>query len=224
MKRTVTVLAMLALSALAGFASPPFAGGAPCGPGVMPGYLPGMPRTEAGPFLAAEIQQIGTEQGSQKLGDLDMTGLLAMRDRLSVAAQKDDYVRRMGFHSFMLPGLGQLETGHTSAGIGFMAADLVTLAGTFATAYYLLPSDLRFDHLDYFHSDINTINNAWGNHTVTDYLPAFAAMLVGMTVDQTLRHWSAAAARRDAAGAINSGSVKFTPRVGLGVLGFEIAY
>jgi len=43
-------------------------------------------------------------------------------------------------------------------------------------------------------------------------------------VDQTLRHWSAAAARRDAARAVDAGGVTFTPRVGLGTLGFQIAY
>jgi hypothetical protein len=191
---------------------------------MMPGYLPGIPRVEAGPYLAAEIRQIGSDLGPQKLGDLDMSNLLGLRDRLSVAAQKDDYVRRMGFHSFMLPGLGQLETGHTASGFGFLAADLVTLTGTFVTAYYLLPSDLRLDRLNYFGDSITTINSAWNSHTVTDYLPAMGAMLIGLTIDQTLRHWSAAAARRDAAGNIDAGGVTFTPRVGLGVLGFEIAY
>ena len=163
-----------------------------------------MLRVDAGPYLAAEIQQIAVDMGPQKLGDLEMSGLFSVRDRLSVAAQKDEYVREMGFRSFLLRGWASWKRAH-GAGIGFMAADLVTLTGTFVVAYYLLPSDLRFDRLDYFHSDVTTINNAWGAHTLTEYLPAAVAMLVGMTADQTLRHWSAAAARRDAAGYIDAG-------------------
>ena len=219
MKRMLVTVMVLALPGIL-FAVP----GMPAAGPFMPESLPGIPRAEAGPYLAAEIHQIGSDLGAQKLGDMNMSGLMELRDRLSVAAQKDDYVRKMGFHSFMLPGLGQLETGHTESGIGFMAADLVTLAGTFVTAYYLLPRDLRFDRLDYFGDSITTIDSAWNGHTVTDYLPAMGAMLIGLTIDQTLRHWSAAAARRDAAGFVDAGSVTFTPRVGLGTLGFEIAY
>ncbi len=220
----VTAIVMLAAAAIPAVAAGPVGGPSPCGPGVAPGFYPGMRPLEAGPYLAAEIQQIGEEQGSQKIGDMDLRALMSLRDRLSVAAQKDDYVRRMGVHSFLLPGLGQIETGNVGAGIGFMAADLAVLAGSVVTAYYLLPADLRFDRLDYFRSDISTINSAWQGHTLTDYLPAAAVMLAGMTLDQTLRHWSAAVARRDAAGAIDSGAVTFTPKIGLGVLGFQVAY
>jgi len=225
-KRTPLVISLVVLAAISvpAFASGPLGARVPCMPGVMPGYYPGMRPLEAGPYLAAEIQRVGEEQGAQKIGDMDLHGLLDLRDRLSVASQKDDFVRSTGIHSFLLPGLGQLETGNTGAGIGFMTADLATLAGTLATAYYLLPADLRFDRLDYFRSDISAINTAWQGHTLTDYLPAAAAMLVGMTLDQTLRHWSAAAARRDAVRAIDAGTVTFTPKVGLGVLGFQVAY
>jgi hypothetical protein len=221
-KRIIPVVAILALAAVAAFAVPPFGGPGPYG--AMPPYVPGAPTGEAGPYLSEEIQRIGAEQGPQKLGDLDVAGLFALRDRLSVAAQKDQYVRTIALHSYVLPGLGQMETGHTAEGVGFLAADVATLAGTFVVAYYLLPRDLRFDRLDYFGSDIGSINDAWEAHTFKDYLPACGALLVGMIVDQTLRHWSAADARRDATRAIDARRVTFTPKVGLGVLGFEVSY
>jgi len=47
---------------------------------------------------------------------------------------------------------------------------------------------------------------------------------VGMTVDMTLRQWSMKTARRDATAAIDRGSVTFTPRIGLGFMGFDVAY
>jgi hypothetical protein len=214
MKRNVLVLAAVLLPALA-FAQP------------MPlwvGGLPLMVRTEAGPYLSAEISLVQSELGARKIGDIDVATLLSVRDRLSIAAQKDAYVRKTAMESFFLPGLGQLETGETAAGIGFMAFDLGVIAGTLAGAYYLLPADLRLDRIDYFRDNVTTINNAWCGHSFTDYLPAFAALLGGMVVDQTIRHWSAANARRGASRAVDEGRATFTPRVGPGFMGFDVAY
>ncbi len=127
-------------------------------------------------------------------------------------------------HSLLLPGLGQLETGDAANGIGFMAADLGVLVGTFVLVYYLLPDDLHFDNINYFGGSFSSISNAWNNHSFTDYLPALGAFIGGMVVDQTIRHWSAANARRDAARAIDEGRVTFTPRIGVGFMGFDVAY
>jgi hypothetical protein len=179
---------------------------------------------EAGPFLRAEIGRIEADLDGQKMGDIDVSTLFAVRDRLSVASQKDAYVRDMGIHSFLLPGLGQIQTGDTAGGIGFMAADLGVLAGAFVGAYFLLPSDLRFDRIDYFGSSVSAVHSAWTSHSVTEYLPAFAAFMAGMVLDQTLRHWSAAIARREAASTVEDGRVSFTPRVGIGFMGFDIAW
>ncbi len=214
MKRFVLRLAALLLPALV-FAQPmpPFARG-----------LPLMVPTEPGPYMSAELSLVQSELGARKIGDVEVATLLSVRDRLSIAAQKDAYVRKTGVRSFLLPGLGQLETGETAAGIGFMAFDLGVIAATLVGAYYLLPADLRFDRIDYFRSNLTTINNAWCGHSFTDYLPAFGALLGGMVIDQTLRHWSAANARRSATRAVDEGRATFTPRVGLGFLGFEVAY
>ena len=181
-------------------------------------------RIEAGPYVQAEIGQIQTEMAGQKIGDIDVSALLSLRDRLSVASQKDEYVQRIGLHSFLLPGLGMLETGDTAGGIGFMAADLGVLAGTFIAAYYLLPADLRFDRIDYFNNSYSTINSAWTSHSFTEYFPSIGAVVVGMLLDQTLRHWSAAISRREAAKQIDEDRVTFTPKLGPGFMGFAIAW
>jgi len=186
--------------------------------------FPSMRRPDAGPYLHAEIGLIQSELGAQKIGDVEVATLLSVRDRLSIAAQKDAYVQKTSMQSFLLPGLGQLKTGETAAGIGFMAFDLGVIAGSLVGAYYLLPADLRFDRIDYFRNNLTTINNAWCGHSFTDYLPAFGALIGGMVIDQTIRHWSAAGARRGAARAIDEGGVAFTPRVGPGFMGFDMAY
>ena len=190
----------------------------------MPGPFAGMQPEEAGPYLRAEILAVQSELGPQKVGDFSVSGLVSLRERLSIASQKDQYVQKMGLASFLLPGLGELQTGDTSNGLLFLGADLVTLAGTVTVAYYLLPSDLRFDRLNYLNDSCQTINDAWMSHTLTDYLPAAGALLVGMTIDMTLRQWSTRVAKRDATAAVDRGSVKFTPRIGLGFLGFDAAY
>jgi hypothetical protein len=214
MKRAcVALLACLLPSGL--FAFPP-------SPVAMP--LPGMRPRQAGPYLTTEILAVQSELGPQKVGDFDVTGLVALRERLSVAAQKDEYVQKMSMRSFLLPGLGELGTGDTTNGLVFLGADLATLAGTLTAAYLLLPSDLRFDRLDYFGDSLETINDAWLAHTLPDFLPACGALLGGMIVDMTLRQWSSRIARRDAAAAIDRGAVTFTPRIGVGFLGFNVAY
>jgi hypothetical protein len=213
MKRVLPVLFLLALPSLL-FANT----------GFVPFAMRPVIRGDLGPYEKAEILGIQDELGAQKIGDIEIATLLSVRDRLSVAQQKDEYVRSAGIHSLLLPGLGQLEQGDTGAGIGFLVADLAVIAGTVIGAYYLLPADLRFDRIDYFGSNFTTINNAWSGHSFTDYLPAFAALIGGMVVDQTIRHWSAADARRGAARAIDAGRVQVTPRLGTGFMGFNVAY
>jgi hypothetical protein len=215
-KRVLAVLLVLSAPALL-FAEPPM------GPWQY-GRFPGARPIEAGPYLSAEILQIQSEMGQQKVGDFDVAAIVSLRERLSIASQKDAYVRDMGLHSLWLPGLGQFEMGDTANGFGFLALDLAAIAGTLVGVYYTLPSDLRFDRIDYFHDSFSTISNAWNGHTFVDYLPAMGVFLGGMIVDQIVRHWAAGSARREATSRIDKGDVKFTPRVGIGFMGFDIAY
>jgi len=186
--------------------------------------LEGLRSIQAGPYLSAELQQIQSELGQQKIGDMDVAALVSIRDRLSIASQKDSYVRDMGFRSMALPGLAQFEMGDTGGGFGFMALNLAAIAGTLVGVYYTLPDDLRFDHIDYFRDSFSSISNAWNNHSIVDYLPAFGVFAGGAVVDLIIRQWSASNARQEATGRVDSGTVKFTPRIGIGAVGFSIAY
>ncbi len=179
---------------------------------------------EAGLYVKAEISQIQTEYGADKLGAMSLGDWMTIRDRLSVASEKDRYVDRMATASFFLPGLGQFQEGDTGSGIGFLALDIGVIAGTLVAAYYLLPSDLRFDRLDYFGDSVGTVNDAWESHSLTDYLPAIGALCGGIVIDQIVRHFASAHARRGAIQAVDQEKVKFTPQIGIGVMGFNIKY
>ncbi len=218
MKRALLVLLICLLPAAA-FAAPP---------GPWDGYhgrdFADLRPPQAGPYYTAEILAVQAEMNQQKLGDLDGAALVSLRERLSIAAQKDEYVRSMSLHSMALPGLGQFETGNTGAGFGFLAANLVVVAGTLVGVYYSLPDDLRFDHIDYFRNSFSSISSAWNGHSIVDYLPAFGVFLGGAIVDGIIRAWSSQEAGREATRQVDSGAVKFTPRVGIGFMGFDVAY
>jgi len=179
---------------------------------------------EAGPYYSAEVRQIESDMGQQKLGDIDVAGLAAVRERLSIALQKDAYVNRVRTESLFLPGLGQFETGDTTNGLLFMGLNLAVLTGTVFAVYYSLPDDLRFDRLDYLHSSFSTINNTWNGHSIVDYLPAFGVFLGGMIVDGLVRYWSSTSAADGARQKIDAGSVTFKPLIGPGFMGFGVAY
>lgn len=179
---------------------------------------------EAGPYYSAEVRQIESEMGQQKLGDIDVAGLAAVRERLSIAIQKDAYVNRVRTESMFLPGLGHFETGDTTNGLLFMGLDLAVLTGTAFAVYYSLPDDLRFDRLDYLHSSFSTINNTWNGHSIVDYLPAFGVFLGGMIVDGIVRYWSSTSAADGARQKIDTGSVTFKPLIGPGFMGLGVAY
>jgi hypothetical protein len=191
---------------------------------AMPQGFPGMFNQQAGPYVKTEISLIEGELGAKKLGDFNVGDLVVLRDRLSVAEQKDKYVDRIASESFFLPGLGQFQVGDTASGVGFLTMDVAAIAGTLVAVYYCLPADLRFDRIDYFRDSVSTIQDAWNGHSFTDYLPAFGAFIGGMIVDQAVRHWASAHARREAVQAVDEGKVQFTPIIGIGFMGFGVKY
>jgi hypothetical protein len=215
MKRILVTLIVILMPAIL-FAAPQFS---PWGQGY-----PGMFNQEAGPYVKSEISLIEGELGAKRLGDFNVGDLVTLRERLSVAEQKDKYVDRIASASFFLPGLGQLQAGDTASGVGFLAMDVAAIAGTLVAVYYLLPADLRFDRLNYFGDSSSTIQDAWDGHSFTDYLPAFGALFGGLIIDQTIRHWASAHARREATQAVDQGKVQFTPIVGVGFMGFDVRY
>jgi hypothetical protein len=215
MKRILSALIVILMPAMV-FAAPNFP---PWGQGY-----PELFSLEAGQYVKVEISQITGELGAKKLGDFNVEDLVSLRDRLSIAEQKDRYVDRIAAQSFLLPGLGQLQVGDTASGVGFLAMDMAAIGGTLVAVYYLLPADLRFDRLDYFGDSASTIQDAWNGHSFTDYLPACGALFGGMVIDQIVRHWASAHARREAIQAVDQGKVQFTPLIGVGFMGFGVRY
>jgi hypothetical protein len=181
-------------------------------------------KADVGPYVRSEIGVIETDLQTKTLGDFTMKDIIDLRDRLSIASQKDEYVNRMATESYLLPGLGQFQVGNTGAGLGFLGLDLAVIGGTFAAVYFLLPSDLRFDKLDYFRDSAATISNAWNGHSFTDYLPSIGAVFAGFVIDQIVRHAASSHARGAATRAIDLGKVTFTPRIGIGFMGFDLQY
>ncbi|MFI5369445.1 MAG: hypothetical protein ACHQ1F_10595 [Spirochaetia bacterium] len=196
------------------------------GPEASPWQMgfPGMLNREAGPYVKSEISMIDAEMNTKKLGDFSVGDLVVLRDRLSVAEQKDRYVDRIATESFFLPGLGQFQTGDTASGMAFLTLDLAAIAGTLVAVYYCLPADLRFNRIDYFRDSASTIRDTWNGHSFTDFLPACGALLGGLIVDQTIRHWASAHAKGEAVQAVDQGKVQFTPRIGIGFMGFGLEY
>jgi hypothetical protein len=215
MKRTLALLIITLMPAVL------FA--APMGPPCPTNGLEPL-RQEAGLYVKADISLLQTELGEKKLGDFSVEDLVTLRDRLSIARQKDQYVERIAAESFLLPGLGQLEVGDTASGLGFLALDLGVFAGTLAAVYCLLPSDLRFDRLNYFGDATSTIQNTWSGHSITDYLPSVGALFGGLVIDQIVRQLASAHARGEAVQAVDQDKVRFTPRIGIGFMGFDIRY
>ena len=179
---------------------------------------------EAGPYVKTEISLIDNELGPKKLGDFTGADLVSLRDRLSIAEQKDRYVDRIAAQSYFLPGLGQFETGDTASGVAFLTLDLATIAGTLVAVYYCLPADLRFDRIDYFRDSSSTIQDAWDGHSFTDFLPSIGVFVGGMVIDQIVRRWASSHARGEATQAVDQGKVQFVPRVGVGFMGFGVRY
>jgi hypothetical protein len=214
MKRVLATLAVLLMPAII-FALP-----------KSPSWAPGCSENlqEAGPYVKAEVSLIQTEIGEETPGDMKVREWLSLRDRLNVAAQKDRYVNLMATESYFLPGLAQFQLGDTASGAGFLALHLGVVAGTLVAAYYLLPSDLRFDKLDYFGDSASTIEDRWGNHSFTDYLPSIGALCAGIVAGQLVKHWASEHAREEATQAVDREKVTFTPRIGVGFMGFDLRY
>jgi hypothetical protein len=193
------VLAILFLAAAsAAFARPPM--------GMDPHRIP-----IQHDYLRAELDSLFGRQG--ELGSLGYGELRELAGRLSVAHQKDRFVARSKTMSFMMPGSGQFLNKDFGTGAAFLAADLAVVAGTLVGAYFLLPDNLRFQQLDYFHTPFNTIRDAWEGHTLTDYLPSMALLAGGGLAKAILGQISSTHAGKLARRNIDAGTISFEPNL-----------
>ena len=197
MKKSIVVITLLSLAAFA-FAMPP-----------MP-HQYGRPEGE---YLKAELEAVLAETRGQSLGELTGERVEQLAGRLSIARQKDAYVARAQAMSFMSPGMGQFVTKEYGAGALFLGADLAVAAGTLVGAYFLLPEELQFKHLDYLNTSYSTIRNRWESQSFVDLLPTLAVLAGGGLVKGVLGGFSAKHAGNAARRNIEQGRVTFEPNL-----------
>jgi hypothetical protein len=164
-------------------------------------------------FLRAEIDQALAGDLDRQLGALTLGELEELLGRLSVARQKAAFIARSRAMSMMMPGLGELANKDKVSGALFMTADLALMAGTVIGAYFLLPTDLRFDRLDYFYGSFKDIRDQWESHSFMDYLPAIGVLVGGGLLKAILGGISASHAEKLARRNIAEGKITFEPRL-----------
>jgi len=176
------------------------AGSAFAFPGFEPTYFP------------AEMKAVAAELGPRTIGDLKVSELIPVVERLDVARQKDGYVMMAGGMSMFWPGAGQYMAGDWVDGTLFTGLHLGVTAGSLFWAHSLLPSDLQWSNLDYFSASRSTVKGRWDSHSFNEYLPAVGALAVGGAVGIALRVWSARNAQEVAKTRIDDGKITFEPR------------
>jgi hypothetical protein len=181
--------------------------------GVLPGAMTAAFAQKAPEPLGieAELNAALQEMASAQLGTLTAADLVKLEERLSVAQQKLQYVQRARRTSFMIPGAGQFMTGDALGGSLFLAGDIAVVAGSLIGAYFLLPTSVQFDNLDYLNAPLSTIETTWKGNSVLSYLPSFGVLLGGAILKGVLGHISAVSAAREARQNIADGKVTFTP-------------
>ncbi len=198
MKTRIVAILLLA-GAAAAFAHP-------MGSGMYPHRFP-----NEHTYLRAELDSLFGGEG--QLGSLTYAELRDLAGRLSVARQKDRFVARSRAMSFMMPGSGQFLNKDYGSGAAFLAADLAVVTGTLVGAYWLLPSDLRFQQLDYFNTPFSTIETTWKGHSFMDYLPSLGVLAGGGVLKAILGQVSSSHAARLAKRNIDSGKITFEPNL-----------
>jgi hypothetical protein len=159
--------------------------------------------------LGAALQEMSASQ----LGTLTVGDLARLAARISIAEQEEHYVQKARSASWGLPGVGQFMTGDAQDGALYLAGGVTVIAGTLIGAYLLLPSNVQFSSLDYFHDSLSTIRSRWEGNSIVDYLPAAGIMLGGMILKSIIGHFAAEEAEKKARQNIADGTVTFTPNL-----------
>jgi len=158
-----------------------------------------------------QVNQILAQNKNRQLSSMTVDEIMQVMDKLSVARQEYHFVKQSEALSRAMPGLGQFRNGDSLGGALFLGGDILLFAGTVIGAYYLLPANLQFQSIDYFHDSYSTIETAWKNHSFIDYLPSAALVLGGAILQGILREISAHNAGELAKKNIAEGTVTFTP-------------
>jgi len=197
MKR-LAFLAVLVLAASAVYAFP----------GFEPVYFP------------AEVKAVEADLGAKSVGELKVTELIPMAERLNVAWQKDQYVAKNTMLSMLWPGAGQFVTENWAEGVVQTGLHVGITVGSLVWANAVLPADLRLGTMDYLGTSMTSIHNSWGAHSLQDFFPTIGALAVGAVADFAVRGWSAWDARKQSQDYVNAGKVTFEPKIDWEHFGF----
>ena len=169
-----------------------------------------------------ELQNALKDLSSTQLGTMTGADMQQLMMRVALAVQKVRYVQRVRAASFAFPGVGQFMTGNPGPGTLFAAGDLAVFAGTLIGGYYLLPTNVQFNNLDYLNAPLQTIHDRWAGNSILDYLPTAAVLAGGMIAHHLLGIFAARDAAMDARRNIADGKVTFKPTFGLWADGMEM--
>ena len=162
-------------------------------------------------ILAQAYAKALSQLGDRTLGDVKLAELERVFGELSIARQEYAYVKRSEIASYFIPGAGQFMNGAPGTGALFLTGNVAVIAGTALGAYFLLPSDLHLDQLNWFTAPYATVKSSFEGHSFVDYLPSLAMVVGGSIVDQILRAVAAKNAGSLARERVSEGKVTFQP-------------
>ncbi len=162
-------------------------------------------------ILAQAYAKALAQMGEGSLGDVKLGQLEHIFGQLSIARQQYAYVKRSEIASYFVPGAGQFMNGAPGAGALFLSGNIAVIAGTALGAYFLLPSDLHLDQLNWFTAPYATVKTSFESHSFVDYLPSIAMVVGGSIVDQILRAAAAKNAGSLARERVSEGKIIFRP-------------
>jgi hypothetical protein len=175
-------------------------------------------------YLPSELKAIRADLGDKDLGQVKVSELIPLAERLDVARQKDQFVALAAGISMAWPGAGQFLAGDWGTGAVHTGVHLGVTAATLVWAHSLLPADLQMNRLNYFGDSRSTIDAAWGSHSFNEFWPMIGALAAGGAVDLVLRAYSAHDAVDTARSRIDAGKIEFSPRFDDGHFGLGMRY
>jgi len=164
-------------------------------------------------LLEEQLDALLAARGGEVLGELTVSETEELLGEISIAYQKAAYVSKSRAMSFMLPGLGQFMNDDPGMGALFLGLDVAAGVGTLLGAYFLLPSELQFDQLNYFTKPYSVIETRWKDQSFVDLLPTLGVLAGGGLIQGILRGVSAKHAARLAEEQIAAGTITFEPKV-----------
>jgi hypothetical protein len=147
------------------------------------------------------------------IGEFTLKEIKELNLELSIPFQKMQFVKESKAASAIIPGMGQYMNNDPLGGTLFLVSNIAVITGTIIGAYYLLPDELKFDSLDYFHDSYFTINERWENQSFADMLPSMGIIAAGFVVDGIIRFISATHAGNLAQKNIAEGKIQFEPKL-----------